>query len=162
MRRCRGIKHLDECVNLEYLHEWGGPSVKDAIRQAIDDIQERAERRLWRTGAFNVLLPELHAKPNIVEYIFVELSRRFPDPSCIGLRMEDQQQFREDLLIKFVPFTPKKPKNAIPVSWDDDLPDWTWQDVVDDGGRHYATSSKQTWPPVQYLWKARLSAHRVL
>lgn len=155
MSRCRGLKHLEECVNLEYLYEWGGPSVRDAILMALNDIQERAERRFWKYGSMNVLLPELHAKPNIIEFIFIELTKRFPIPSCIGVKMQEEQQFREDLMVKFVPFSEKKSKNAIPVGWNDDLPDWTWTDVVNDGGRHYATSSKITWPPEEYVLKAQ-------
>ena len=154
MSRSRGLKHLEECVNPEYLYVWGGPSVKQAISSALDDIQERAERRFWKRGTFNILLPELHAKPGIVEFVYIQMSTRFPNPSCIGIRMQDEKQFSEDMRVQFVPFGLQKIKNAIPISWHDDLPDWTWKDVVEHPN-YYATSSNQIWPPREYAFKAQ-------
>ena len=158
MSRRRGFKSLDECVNPEYHWAWGCPvTVKEAIDNAIDDIADRAFRRYSRIGYMNVLLPDFEGKPRILEYIFFSLSAKFHGHD-IRLQIGDLAYYEWDIVVQFTPFALEKPKNAIPVGWDDELAQWTWKDVCQYGG--YATSSTCQWPPEEYKMKARMEAER--
>lgn len=159
MSRCRGFKSLDECVNPEYHDAWGCcVTVKDAINHAIWEIERRAFKRYSRRGYMNIFLPDFNGKPKILEHIFFSLSDKFKGYN-IKIQIGDEKYHKWDIVVKFTPFALEKAKYAIPVGWDDDLPQWTWQDVCRYG--HYPTSSSQIWPPEEYKIKAQLEAKRM-
>ena len=158
MSRCRGLKSLDECVNPAYHRAWGCcVTVKDAIDNAMVLIEDKAFKRYSQRGRVNVFLPDFNGKPKILEHIFFSLSVKFSGYD-INIRIGDEKYNHWDIVVQFTPFTLEKNFNAIPVGWDDDLPQWTWQDVCRYGG--YSTSSMQIWPPEEYKVKARLEAKR--
>ncbi len=158
MSRCRGFKSLDECVNPEYHNEWGHcVTVKDCIDCAIFHIVDKAMRRWGKHGYLTVLLPDFNGKSKILEHIFFSLTRQFQGYN-IELAIGDEKYRKQDIIVQFVPMSLKKPKYAIPVSWNDDLPTFTWQNVIDFGG--YSSSSKDVWPPEEYKMKARIEAQR--
>lgn len=158
MSRSRGFKSLDECVNPEYHRAWGCcVTVKEAIDHAIRFIEDKALRRCSRQGRVNVFLPDFNGKPNVLEHIFFSLSDKFASYD-IKLHIGDEKYNAWDIVVQFTPFTLEKTKSAIPVGWNDDLPQWTWQDVCQYRG--YSTSSLQIWPPKEYKMKARLEVGR--
>ena len=75
------------------------------------------------------------------------------------LQIGDEKYYRWDIVVQFTPLTAQKAKYAIPVGWNDNLPQWTWQDVCRYSG--YPTSSSQAWPPEEYKAKARMEAERM-
>lgn len=159
MSRCRGFRSLDECVNPEYHDSWGcAVTVKDAINDAIEVIERKALQRYSHIGYMNVFLPDFNGKPKILEHIFFSLSAKFHGFD-IKLQIGDKKYYEWDMVVQFTPFTPEKGQYAIPVGWNDDLPQWTWQDVCRYG--HYPTSSSQVWPPEEYKAKARMEAERM-
>ena len=153
MSRKRGFKHLTECVNPEYHDAWGTfVTVKDVIDHCIWVIEDRAFRRLAKYGYLSVLLPDMTGKPKILSYIYNSLRAKFFGHD-ITLELGDEKYRRQDIVIKCVPMSLEKPRNAIPVGWDDNLPKWTWQDVIDFAG--YPTGSKDIWPPLEYKLRAQ-------
>ena len=158
MSRCRGLKSLDECVNPEYHRAWGCcVTVKNAIDYAISLIEDKAFKRYSHRGRVNVFLPDFNGKPKVLEHIFFSLSGKFRGYN-IKLQIGDEKYNKWDIVVRFTPFTLEKTKYTIPVGWDDDLPQWTWQDVCRYSG--YSTSSSEIWPPEEYKMKAQLEAER--
>ena len=154
MSRCRKFKHLDECVNHEYHGEWGRPvTVKDAIMYSIYCIEDRALRRISNCGELNVLLPNFIAKTQIVKYIFNTFTYKFQG-THVNLLIGDTKFGKNDIVVNFVPLTEHRPKFGIPVSWNDDLPQWTWKDVIAHG-EYFSSSSTSIWPPLEYKLKAQ-------
>ena len=154
MARCRGFKTLNEAVNPEYHREWGHPvSVKDSIDYCIMLIKQKLYRRVNKHGRIHLILPEFKGKPCIVEHIFVSLSKIVSELP-VEIQLGDEKISRGDIVVKFVPFTIQRPRLSIPVGWEDDLPQWTWNDVIKNG-QYYSTSSSETWPRPEYKFYAQ-------
>lgn len=154
MSRQRPIKSLYECVNPEYLSAWGGgATVKDAIDFSIAQISATAYRRRNTGYRVHVLLPDYNGKRTIVEHIFTKLSEKLRG-SDISMRISDEIFGCKDVIVHFVPFSENRPRNSIPVCWEDDLADFTWSDVIANS-QLYSSSSKDIWPPAEFKMRAQ-------
>ncbi len=150
--RHRNVK-LDEAINPCYVPEWGQASVKDAINTAIFFIEEIVHMRLAKCGEIRMIVPQFEGDRSVYEYIQEQLLLKFSRPD-IQLICASEKFVSRDVLIRFVPFTIKRPKYAIPFCWKDNEKDWTWKDVISDG-RHYSSSSTDIWPPVEWRMHAQ-------
>ena len=154
MSRNRPVASLNECLNPEYLSAWGGgPAVKDAIDFSIESIAARARRRHNRGYEVHVILPDYTGKRSIMEHIFMALTRKFTGYH-IKLEIGTEKKAPKDILVDFVPFTTVRRKGTLPVLWNDDFSDFTWEDVI----RHpeyYSSSSTDVWPPSEYSMRAQ-------
>lgn len=155
MSRDRPFVSLKECVNPEYINNWGSPvTVKDVIDDRIRDVVRRAFKRHNRGYQVRLLLPpDYNGRRSIVTHIFMSLKEEVSSHGII-IELGNERELVGDLVIHFVPLTLHPQKLGIPVCWKDDLKDWTWNDVVSHGGL-YASSSKDVWPPEEYRMRAQ-------
>lgn len=154
MSRNRQLQSLYECVNPEYLRAWGGGvTVKDAIDYSIECIVAKAIRRRNTGYEVRMWLPNYTGKRRLMEHIFTKLSERLQKTS-IRLDIGDEPHGPKDIMIDFVAFTTPRPKYSIPTSWNDDLKDFTWSDVIAHG-HLYSSSSSDVWPPVDFKMRAQ-------
>lgn len=153
--RRRGFKHLNECVNPEYWEAWGQHvTVQQCIDAELARLISGLMSRAWRRGDFKVFLEEFHGKPRIVEHIYVTLSRALANTGlqlCVGTK-----QLHEDVNVRFGPFTRTRETFTIPIGWDDNLPDWSWEDVIENWSKYpTSSSSSATEIPLQYRMLAQ-------
>lgn len=152
MRRNRPFRSLDECVNPEYMRGGTNVTVKDSIDFCISDIYTEALRRRNKGYEIIIFLPNYSGKRSIMQHIFMELSEKV-GPVGIKLDIGEECDYPH-LQVDFVSMSSDLPKCSIPVSWNDDLADWTWQDVVNHG-EYYSSSSSEVWPPSHYRMRAQ-------
>ena len=156
MLRQRFFATLDECVNPIYQPEWGDPvTVRDAVDFAWNNAVQSAYRKITKHGHVRLMIPDVRVGPHLIHYL--QSQCHFGDAN-IQVLVGDVQQYRHDILLKFVPMTRHCPPYAIPYCWNDNEPDWKWQDVLDHG--NYSSSSSQIGPPPDYLRKAQEEKQR--
>jgi hypothetical protein len=154
MSRSRTFKSLNECVNPKYLKHWNyAVTVKDAIDFSITRIVDVALRKRNRGYEVRVLLPDYTGCRSIMEHIFVSLSAQFSNHRDIELAIGDEKMHAGDIVIEFVAMATHPAKRTIPIRWEDELNDWTWCNVVANGGL-YPSSSTDVWPPTEYKIRA--------
>jgi hypothetical protein len=146
---------LDECLNPVYFEQWGRvPSVKDCINQGFYQIQRKAYRRITQHGSATIVLPPLTGFPGVVQYIsslFMQLCNEEKD---IHVCFDSEKSKRQDILVQWVPISLMRPKYAIPVGWDDNEKEYTWQEVLDNS-HEYPSSSTDFGPPLEFQLKAQ-------
>jgi hypothetical protein len=150
--RHRNVK-LDEAINPCYVPEWGQASAKDAINTAIFFIEEIVHRRLAKYGEIRMIVPQFEGDYSVYEYIQEQLLLKFSRPD-IQVICGSEKFSSKDVLIRFVPFTIKRPKYAIPYCWKDNEKDWTWEDVINNG-QYYSSSSTDIGPPFEWRMRAQ-------
>ena len=154
MTRNRPFASLYECINPEYLKGWYYPvTVKDAIDVSLHKIVTKAIRKRNRGYEVRVLLPDYNGKKEILQHIFTFLSKEFSSYPYIRLAIVDEEIFAGDIVIEFVAMTLHPIEGTIAIRWEDLLEDWTWCDVVENGGL-YTSSSSDIWPPAEYKMRA--------
>lgn len=154
MSRCRGLTSLDECVNPRYHTAWGSVvTVKEAIFNSFHKIEQEAYRRVTHYGHLSLILPDLNASAEILKYIYSLCTRLTAANPSIRVMVGNTKWNKQDMLVNFVPFSLHKGSFDIPVSWDDNEPDYTWQHVLDNE-QHYSSSSTDRWPPLKYKIQA--------
>ena len=152
LRRNRPFQSLNECVNPEYMRGGTNVTVKDSIDFCIYDIYREALRRRNKGYEIVIFLPNYIGKRSIMQHIFIGLSEKV---GPIGIKLEIGEECDyPHLQVDFVSMSRVHPKCSIPVSWNDDLTDWTWKDVVNHG-EYYSSSSSEVWPPPHYQMRAQ-------
>lgn len=153
MSRNRGFTSLDECVNPIYYKAWGSiVTVQKVIKSSFDVIEQKLYRRIATYGYVNLIIPNLKANMEILKYIY-SLCMQLVSPH-IKIMVGNEKWNKQDIVLDFVPFTLKKTsKYSIPIGWNDNEEDYTWQDVIENG-QYYSSSSTDIWPPLEYRIKA--------
>ena len=160
-RQC-GIAHLDVPVNPCYLQKYGGVSVRDAIDNAFNAAWERAELLASRRGQSEIYVDPWHDVSSDMEhYLNLKLQ-------CLDILVsrhnncyESTIRINENYGGKVVEIRQAHFHNGlerrniinIPTHWNDSEPEWTWEDVCNNG-QYYSTSSHETWPRPEYKVKA--------
>ena len=160
MNRDRNFTSLHECVNPIYHKAWGHcVTVKHAIDVSFYQIEQRAYRIHSKFGYLNIVIPNLRTHNEILQYLYT-FFLRFTG-TTISVVVGSAKRNRHDIVVKFVPLTRHKRKYAIPVGWCDNIKDYTWQQVLDNG-QHYSSSSTDVWPPHEYKIRAQIEKVEIL
>ena len=153
--RCRSFTSLDECLNPVYFEQWGRvTAVKECINLGFAQIQRKAYRRISQYGSATIVLPSLTGTPVVVQYIsslFMQLCNEEQD---IQVCFDSEKSNKKDILVQWVPISLVRPKYAIPVGWDDNEKDYTWQEALDNS-HEYPSSSTDFGPPLELQIKAQ-------
>ncbi len=72
----------------------------------------------------------------------------------IHVCFDSEKSKRQDILVQWVPISLMRPKYAIPVGWDDNEKEYTWQEVLDNS-HEYPSSSTDFGPPLEFQLKAQ-------
>lgn len=72
----------------------------------------------------------------------------------IQVCFDSEKSNKKDILVQWVPISLVRPKFAIPVGWDDNEKEYTWQDVLDNS-HEYPSSSTDFGPPLEFQIKAQ-------
>lgn len=154
-RRCRPFTSLDECLNPVYFEQWGkGPSVKECINLGFYQIQQKAFRRISHNGSATIVLPPLSGTPVVVRYISSLFTQLCNEEKDIQVCFDSEKSNKKDILVQWVPIALGRPKYAIPVGWDDNEKEYTWQEVLDKS-HEYPSSSTDFGPPLEIQIKAQ-------
>jgi hypothetical protein len=154
-RRCRSFTSLDECLNPVYFEQWGSvPSVKECIHLGFAQIQQKAYRRISQHGSATIVLPPLTATPVVVRYISSLFMQLCNEEQYIQVCFDSEKSNKKDILVQWVSISLVRPKFAIPVGWDDNEKEYTWQDVLDNS-HEYPSSSTDFGPPLEFQIKAQ-------
>ena len=154
-RRCRSFTSLDECLNPVYFEQWGRvPSVKECINLGFYQIQQKAYRRISQQGSATIVLPPLTGNTAVVEYISSLFTQLCNEEKDIVVYFDSEKSSKKDILVQWVPFSLVRPKYAIPVGWDDNEKDYTWQEALDNS-HEYPSSSTDFGPPLELQIKAQ-------
>jgi len=157
MSRCRGFKSLDECVNPIYYTTWGcSVTVKQCIANCFYIIEQKAYRRISHHGYVNLILPNFTTTSReTLEYIHHLCTQLVLTEKSIEIIIGTEKRNKHDIVVNFVPFSLQRGANCIPVSWQDNEKDYSWQQVIDNP-QYYSSSSTDVnvWPPLEYQIKA--------
>jgi len=136
MYRRRILTSLSECVNPIYHQAWGsGVTVKHVIDSCVDDIERIAYRRLSKYGHVRVILP-------LIDFAYIySLFARFVGTN-ITVVIGDGKWYNHDIQVVLVPFSTTRPRYAIPIGWDDNEHDYTWQQVNDNIHTYPSSSTR--------------------
>jgi hypothetical protein len=154
-RRCRFFTSLDECLNPVYFEQWGSViTVQGCINIGFYNIQQKAYRRISQHGSATIVLPPLTGNPAVIQYIsslFVQLCNEEKD---IQVYFDSEKSNKKDIMVQWVPISLERFKYAIPVGWDDNEKDYTWQEARDNS-HEYPSSSTDFGPPLELQIKAQ-------
>ena len=156
MSRCRGFKSLDECVNPIYYNTWGcSVTVKQCIANCFYTLEQKAYRRISQHGYVNLILPDFTTSRVTLEYIHQLCTQLVATEKNIQIIIDTEKWNKHDIVVNFVPFCLQRRANCIPVSWQDNEKDYSWQQVIDNP-QYYSSSSTDVnvWPPLEYQIKA--------
>ena len=154
-RRCRPFTSLDECLNPVYFEQWGkGPTVKECINLGFYQIQQKAYRRIGQQGSATIVLPPLTGNPAVVQYISNLFIQLYNEEKYIQVCFDSEKSNKKDILVQWVSIALVRPPYAIPVGWDDNEREYTWQDVLRNG-HEYSSSSTDFGPPLEFQIKAQ-------
>ena len=165
MKRHRFITNTDECVNPIYHKEWGYPvTVKDSIEFCFQRIVDAAYKKISKYNLAFIIFEKREMSKHIIQ--FIQNMCNFNNPN-IKIIVEDTYDSDDEyekraIPVKFVSFTPTRPKYAIPYYWNDAEPDWTWKDVISYGPPSGSSSSTSIWPPLEYKITAQKELIRKL
>ena len=151
-KRCRQFRSLNECVNPEYMRYSNIVTTGEMITHCIGQIVDKARARQNRGYLVTIYLPNFTGKRSIMQHIFMEFSERIRGMN-VKLDISDEEVYYPDVDVSFCAMKRDLPEMSIPVCWDDQLDDWTWQNVCANP-QHYSTSSSEKWPPVHYSMRA--------
>lgn len=154
-RRCRPLTSLEECLNPIYFQAWGRvASVKECIDLSFYNIQQKVYRRIGQHGSATIVLPELSGNSEIVQYISNLFLQLYNQEEHVEVCFDSEKSNKKDILVTWVPFSLTRTKYAIPVGWDDNEKDYSWQDVLKNC-HEYASSSSDVGPPLKFQLKAQ-------
>ena len=151
-KRCRPFRSLNECVNPEYMRFGNIVTIGETITHCIGRIVEKARQRQNRGYVVTIYLPNFTGKRSIMQHIFMEFSELIRGMN-VKLDISDEEVYYPDLDVSFCAMNVDLPDMSIPVCWDDQLTDWTWEHVCANP-QYYSTSSSDVWPPVHYSMRA--------
>jgi hypothetical protein len=157
MSRNRGFTSLNECINPIYFDVWGHfVTVKECIRHCFFIIKQKAYRRISQHGHVNLILHDFTTTSReTVGYIHQLCMELVTAEKDIEIIIGTEKWNKNDIVVKFVPFSLQRGKYCIPVGWQDNEKDYSWQQVIDNP-QYYSSSSTDVWPPLEYQKLAHL------
>lgn len=99
-------------------------------------------------------MPELSGTPEVVRYISNLFLQLYNQEKKVEVYFDSEKSNKNDILVEWVPISLVRAKYAIPVGWDDNEEEYTWQDVLENY-HEYPSSSTDVGIPLEIQLKAQ-------